>query len=520
MEPFSVAFVSAPGSSVFMDEILGAVADAVQRAGLPGVEVVRHHGLVSDVVDRGTVAVVAPHEYAAVAPPEPRKLLARTVAFGVEHPGTEEFESAAAEAAKLGAVFEISPSSAQELRRRGIEATHFPLGYVAAWDRWHRSPGERPVDLVYLGTADPRRLALLAGAAEPLAGLRTELMIPPHEPMTRPRPDFVVGEHKWRLLARSKVLLNLHRGEKTALEWVRVLEAMVNGCVVVTEPAEDLGPLQPDEHLVVAEPGEVGKVAAELIGDPERRDRIAAAAYDLVRGLDMTAAAGQLVAVCRGLLAAPAPEHPEPVSRPATVQAGMAGWLPAPRGGDWAQRPPVPRIELPRPAAGATDDRLGVLVARLPGDPAALPEVPGATVHVVTADPADGRRALWRNRLLAATDEPYVAVLDAGDQPIGAALGDLRDRLHEDPGLDAALCMATYGDTLVNVLVPEERRLRDRVYLTRGYVVRRSTLEALGGWDEDPEVGDLLDHEFWRTLTGSGGRTTMVRRIGVALCPR
>ena len=99
----------------------------------------------------------------------------------------------------------------------------------------------------------------------------------------------------------------------------------------------------------------------------------------------------------------------------------------------------------------------------------------------------------------------------------GPTLGRMADLLRADERLDAVLCPATYGDTLVNVLVPDEQRLRERVYLTRGYVVRRSTLEALGGFTEDPELAGLVDHHFWLSLTVGGGRTAMLRRIGLAL---
>jgi len=79
------------------------------------------------------------------------------------------------------------------------------------------------------------------------------------------------------------------------------------------------------------------------------------------------------------------------------------------------------------------------------------------------------------------------------------------------------LCPATYGDTLVNALLPDEERLRERVYLTRGFVVRRTTLEALGGFTEEPDLAGLVDHHFWLSLTAGGGRTVMLRRIGIAL---
>ncbi len=242
--PLTVAFVSAPGSSVFMEELLGGVCDAVALAA-PDVTVVSHHGLVSDVVDRSTVAVVVPHEYLAVAPHEPDEVLTRTIAFGVEHPGTATFRASMRASARFGARFEISQRSLDALAKHGLDGALFPLGHVPRWDLWGGRPVERDVDVAYLGTADPRRLGILAHSAPALAGMRTELLTPPHEPMTGPRPDFLCGEDKWRLLARSKVLVNLHREDKAALEWVRVLEAMHNGCLVVTEPSTDLGPLRP-----------------------------------------------------------------------------------------------------------------------------------------------------------------------------------------------------------------------------------------------------------------------------------
>ena len=281
--PLTIAFVSAPGSSVFMEELLAGVGDAVAALDDPDVTVVSHHGLVSDVVDRSTVAVVVPHEYMAVAPDEPDAVLARTAAFGVEHTGTRTFRASVRASARLGARFEISQRSLETLATRGLDGTLFPMGYVPRWDLWGGLPVDRDVDVAYLGTSDPRRLAFLAHSARSLVGLRTELLAPPHEPMTGPRPDFLTGEDKWRLLARSKVLVNLHREDKASLEWVRVLEAIHNGCVVVTEPSTDLGPLQPGEHLLVADPENIGLVAAEVVRDHALRERIALSAYDLCR---------------------------------------------------------------------------------------------------------------------------------------------------------------------------------------------------------------------------------------------
>ena len=528
--PLTVAFVSAPGSSVFMEELLAGVADAVAALGVPGLAVDSHHGLVSDVVDRSTVAVVVPHEYAAIAPDEPDEVLARTVAFGVEHPGTKTFRASVRASARVGARFEISQHALDALAKRGLDGTLFPLGHVPRWDVWGGRPVERDVDVCYLGTADPRRLGLLAHAARSMVGLRTELLAPPHEPMTGPRPDFLCGEDKWRLLARSKVLVNLHREDKADLEWVRVLEAMHNGCVVVTESSADLGPLRPGEHLIVADPQNIGLVAAAVARDDSLRERVARSAYDLCRELDMTAPAAALVEVCRGLSTRPAPARPEP------VEHGVAGWtdgvtplavwLPAADGG--LRAPEITAAPLDRSRSShASADGCAVLVAELAGDGPATAttrslatHAPGLEVHVAAPAPDVGRGQA-RNALLAGTDAAYVAVLDGGDELLGDTLEQLVALLRSDDELDAVLCPATHGTrSLVNVLIPEERRLREREYLTRGYVVRRATLEALGGFTEDPDHHDVVDHHFWLSLAAGGGRTGMVRRIGFALWPR
>ena len=518
-----VAFVSAPGSSVFMVELLAAVADAVARAGRVGLDVTTHSGLVSEVADDRTVAVVVPHEYFVLAPPEPETLRARIVAFGVEHPGTDEFETSARYAAGLAGRFEISVDSIQELARRGIDAIHFPLGLVPAWDA-RQEGGIRDVDVAYLGTADIRRTGILARAAPDLAGLRTELVLAPHEQMTAGRPDFLAGRDKWALLARSKVLVNLHRSTKTAFEWVRVLEAITNGCAVVTEPSADLGPLRPGEHLLVADPDDVGSVAAELARDEPRRAALAEAAREVCRTeLDMAAPAARLVDACiKAREAAPAPPH---VTPPPQVEPGQhrAVWLPAAGGGAWAPSDLEPAPLAGRAAPPTADDRLAVVCTRLVGDgrvrtttASVASELPGAAVHIRRGG-STAHRGAARNRVLERSEEPFVAVLDGGDTLIGDALERMADLLRDDPGLDAVLCPATYGDTLVNVIVPDAQRLRERIYLSRGYVVRRSTLEALGWFTEDPALAELVDHHFWLSLTVGGGRTAMLRRIGLAL---
>ncbi len=544
--PLRLAFVSAPGTSIFIEELLDVVADAVRRCS-PGVEVVTHRGLVTEVADRRTIAVVVPHEYFAIAPHEDPALHRRMIAFGVEHPGTATFTRSSRRAAELGGWFEISAVSVAHLERSGHRPRPFPLGHSPRWDTWGGAPVPRPVDVAYLGTADPRRLQILAANARELSALRCELLIPPHEPMTGLRPDFLPAARKWELLARSKLVVNLHRGTKRAFEWVRALEAICNGCVVLTEPSDDLGPLVPGEHVLVADPNDLGRVAREAVSRPDKLQEMAVGAYDVVRAqMDMAGPAAELVEVARSLCAAPFCA-PTTTSLRTAGPAGpadatpLARWVPAVPTQLSVPAPDLtPPLELPRPESGGSG--LAVLCVQLPRHgpwrltQRALP--PQAELYVarrgapagVESEPAPNRllglaegvgEGAARNLLLREITEDHVAVLAAGDEVLGDALSAMAEMLTDDPSLDAVLCPATYDNgPLVNVLVPELRRLESRPYLDRGYVVRRSVLESLGGFTEDPAWDGLVDHHFWLSFVRAGGRCGLLRRIGLALWPR
>jgi hypothetical protein len=536
-----LAFVSAPGSSIFMAEILQAVGEAVSSAA-PDLEVVHHRGRLEDVVTQGTAAVVVPHEYFAVCGDPGPEVRARTIALGVEHPGTGTFEVSTEHAARLGGWFEIAESSVRTLAARGHLAELFELGFVPGWDRWGGTDDDRPVDVTYLGSADPRRLAVLAAAAPALTGLRTDLLVPPHEPMTGSRPDFLVADDKWRHLARSKVIVNLHREEKAAFEVVRGLEAILNGCVIVTEPSSDLGPLVPGRHLLVAEPDQVGPVVRALVHHPERRTEIARAAYDLVRTeLAMDPQASRLADVARRLAGAPAPAPgPDAASTPPTerprswAEAGaeppMAEWVPAvPVAGPVTALTTVDAdlaaLRAARPS-GVVGSFGGVCVVTDADGPAAMtaaswPAGPRLVV-VRTDDPRDARgRGAARNAAVASLGVDHVAILDGGDEVLGETLAHLCGMLDADPDLDAVLCLASIGsEELANVLVPELRRLESRPYLSRGFVVRREVLEALGGFTEDDDLEDLVDHHFWLGLARAGGNVALSRHIGFRLWSR
>ncbi len=256
------------------------------------------------------VYVVVPHEFQAWGDADARpdaRQCERTIALCTENPGTAWFEHTYQLVPQFAAAASINRSSAAELQRRGIRCEHLQLGYTPLWDTWHRDEGgERPIDVLYLGAADPRRDPLLAGLGGELWARNCQFLVPPLEPRTRPRPDFLQEADKYQRLRSAKVLLNLHRTTSAALEWMRFLEAICNGCVVVSEPCLDGDPLVADEHYIAVGIDGIAAAIERLLNQPERLQRMRQRAYDFVREQLPMGPAGQRLAE----LAAELPRQP------------------------------------------------------------------------------------------------------------------------------------------------------------------------------------------------------------------
>jgi hypothetical protein len=180
------------------------------------------------------------------------------------------------------------------MRRLGIGAEHLRLGYTRHWDRFDPA-ARREVDIAFLGCSSARRDRILAGYAPGWAGRRVALVISDNRPTADTSPDFVVGEDKRRLLAGSKLVLNLHRGSEPYFEWLRALEAIHCGSVLISEWSSDHAPLVAGEHFVSGRPEVLNELAEEMIEDEARRLEIAGHAYELIRSrLPMRTAAEAL----------------------------------------------------------------------------------------------------------------------------------------------------------------------------------------------------------------------------------
>jgi hypothetical protein len=289
----SRVFVSAHGN-VFMREIAEHLAEALVATGREAMVVTDE--LPRPVDDPLDNLVVAPHEFFGLfeAPSvDVETAAACAVGVNTEQSRTPFFELAMRFARRGPLVFDINPFSLARIRRLGLPAVHLPLGYVPSMDHWRRERGTsaRTVDIAMLAGRTPRREAFLGGAASVLWEWRTDLrMFSWHRPVLGDAPTFLAGSAKYDALAHTRILLNVHRSGDPYFEWARVIEAIANGCVVVTEPSTGTAPLVAGEHFVEAPLEYLAEQAVALAFDEPRRARMAAAAYELLTSqLDQTA---------------------------------------------------------------------------------------------------------------------------------------------------------------------------------------------------------------------------------------
>jgi hypothetical protein len=280
----TACFVSASRQNVFFGELQDALAEALEGQGVA----------VERAVDcfppprAGMAYVFVPHEFLPLvlddAHPDESQLR-RSVAICTEQPGTHWFEEAAQAAVRASCAVDINRLGVEALCEREVDARLLQLGYTPRWDRWHAEAGSpRTTELALLAGATPRRLAAVARCGRHLAGRRTQLHMPealvPHDARSE---RFISGEQKWSLLARTELLLNVHRGELGYFEWQRAVEAIVNGAVLLSEHSLGFEPLVPGEHFISASYASLDVALEGLLEDRDRLTRIRRSAYELLR---------------------------------------------------------------------------------------------------------------------------------------------------------------------------------------------------------------------------------------------
>lgn len=333
-------YVSATGN-VFMTEIADALTGAIAQCGRD-VEMHRH-GLPARAP--GTInLVVAPHEYFTLYEGASEaalvKAAAESICVGVEQPGTYWFEYGARYTSYGLLAIDINRRGVTELRRRGLEAYRLHPGYHSGWDAWGgAASAERPRDVLFLGSLTHRRAQILGDSARILSQWTCDLrLFMGDRPVRDGTEHFVTGRAKHELLAGSRVLLNVHQGERDYFEWIRVIEAISNGCLVVTERSGGYAPLVPSRHFLQAPAAALAAQVDGILRDEDLRAELALGAYEYVRkNMDFVDHVDRMLSLVERRLS----QATAPIDGPAPV----APWPAALRRP--GRRAPVPPPDIP-----------------------------------------------------------------------------------------------------------------------------------------------------------------------------
>lgn len=447
-------FVAALGNE-FMRDIAMALVEAAQILG-------RVATLVTDdlpCVDGSINLVVAPHEFFVLsdAPTEHlQRAAAASVCVCTEQPGTPWFRLSI-EAARRGLLaFDINEHGAVAMRRAGVNAHRLPFGAVASMSagEWP----ERDIDVLFMGSLDPRRGAAIASLAPALWSRHSELRLFPFDrPVHANSPGVVFGAAKHQLLRRARVLVNVHRdrtndvspGSEPAayFEWVRMVEAMANGCVVVTESSEGHQPLVAGTHFISATIESLcGAVEDALTNEPARREIAIAAQHAVTVDLALPRALESALSQIESTVLPALSAH---------VQTGVY------RKGSWRlqeARPGGPkRLDVFRPYASILSRAKQIALAE--GDALRRLEAAQSLLH------HNAPQFIERTETAA-----YVADVAAGTAPEVSVLVTLYD--YESLVTETLDSILASIDTAFEVVIVEDHATDDSRAVARGYLAR------------------------------------------------
>jgi hypothetical protein len=233
--------------------------------------------------------IVAPHEFyplfleKKLSEAEIVKITQNVYLLNVEQPGSMWFDIAYQPSKYARGVFDINQQGVNEFIRRGISALHTPLGYESGFEANNRNSLSKPVDILFMGAHSPRRELFLSRNAEFFSQYNCRfIMIRASQPNLSNTPGFYAGEERNQLLNSSKILINIHFANRTYFEWHRVLMAIANQCLIVSEKSDYTQPLISGKHLVLTEIENITSVCKHYIEHEKERVQLTDQAYQFV----------------------------------------------------------------------------------------------------------------------------------------------------------------------------------------------------------------------------------------------
>jgi hypothetical protein len=166
-------------------------------------------------------------------------------------------------------VWDYSPRNAAALGALGVRVAHVvPIGYVPELTRLQ--PASEPdIDVLFYGAINIRRQQVLRQLKA--TGMCVHAA------------SGIYGRERDALIARARLLLNVHFYEAKVLEMVRITYLLANRRVVLSEHSAD--PAEDDalaEGVAFADYPDLARRARELIEAPEECERLARRGFELI----------------------------------------------------------------------------------------------------------------------------------------------------------------------------------------------------------------------------------------------
>jgi hypothetical protein len=235
--------------------------------------------------------VIAPHEFfnlfleTRLAPSEILEIAQAVYMLSAEQPLTHWFEMACDRARPSLGVLDITEHTAIEYRKKGIFTLHAPLGYATCFEAGidPKKPPDRTFDILFLGSNSLKRENFLSHNADLFNRHNSNIIITRLEkPKFSNTAGFFANHQRNRLLRSCKILVNIHANDNTYFEWLRIIMALANGCLVISETSEYIEPLINGKHLVITELDDIAAQCDYYLEHDSERLAIVNAAYQFI----------------------------------------------------------------------------------------------------------------------------------------------------------------------------------------------------------------------------------------------
>jgi SAM-dependent methyltransferase len=162
---------------------------------------------------------------------------------------------------KNNKIWDYSMENIRILKQLGIEdITHMPIGHVNQMERISKSQ-DPDIDILFYGSINDRRKKILDQLKS--TGLNIVTIFG------------IYGADRDALIARSKIVLNIHFYESKIFEIVRISYLLSNGICVVSENGNDEFENQFNSSIFLTNYDDIVNTCFKLLNDPIERKKIA-----------------------------------------------------------------------------------------------------------------------------------------------------------------------------------------------------------------------------------------------------